>query len=83
MMLRCGEITILVQASSVRQVGCPIYFNVDNRVHEVASRLKERGVRFKSGPTCIVEEFCGKSSWLAFFEDPWGNPLALVGDMPV
>lgn len=83
MMLRCGGITIMVQASSTRPVGCPIYFNVDNRVHEIANQLKERGVRFKSGPSCIVEDFCGKSSWLAFFEDPWGNPLALVGDMPV
>ncbi|MBC2604620.1 VOC family protein [Pelagicoccus albus] len=83
MMLRCGEISILVQESNTRPLGCPIYFKVDDRVHEVADMLKANGVRFKSGPSCIVEEFMGKSSWLGFFEDPWGNPLALMGDMPV
>ena len=83
MMLRCGELSILVQESSHRPIGCPIYFRVDGRVHEVADQLKSNGIRFKSGPSCIVEDFMGKSSWLAFFEDPWGNPLALMGDMPV
>lgn len=83
MMMRCGEITIMVQEAHARPIGCPIYFNVDGRVHEVADMLRSRGIRFKSGPSCIVEDFCGKSSWLAFFEDPWGNPLALMGDMPV
>ncbi|MDQ8203633.1 VOC family protein [Pelagicoccus sp. SDUM812003] len=83
MMLQCGDITILVQESSARPIGCPIYFRVDDRVHEVADQLKANGIRFKSGPSCIVEEFMGKSTWLAFFEDPWGNPLALMGDMPV
>lgn len=83
MMLKCGEITIMVQESETRPIGCPIYFRVDGRVHEAADALKARGVRFKSGPSCIVEEFMGKSSWLGFFEDPWGNPLGLMGDMPV
>lgn len=83
MMLQCGGLTVLVQESATRPIGCPIYFRVDGRVHEVAGRLMENGVRFKSGPSCIVEDFLGKSSWLAFFEDPWGNPLALMGDMPV
>lgn len=83
MMLRCGEITIMVQESNSRPIGCPIYFRVDGKVHEVSNQLKANGVRFKSGPSCIVEEFLGKSSWLGFFEDPWGNPLGLMGDMPV
>lgn len=83
MMLRCGDLMILVQESVTRPVGCPIYFQADGRLHEVADRLKGNGVRFKSGPSCIVENFMGKSTWLAFFEDPWGNPLALMGDMPV
>lgn len=83
MILRCGELTIMVQESATRPIGCPIYFNVDSKVHEVSDALKSRGIRFKSGPSCIVESFEGKSSWLAFFEDPWGNPLALTGDMPV
>ena len=83
MMLRCGELSILVQEAKDRPIGCPIYFRVDGRVHEVADQLKSHGIRFKSGPSCIVENFMGKSSWLAFFADPWGNPLALMGDMPV
>lgn len=83
MILKCGNQTILVQEAATRPIGCPIYFKVDDRVHEVAEFLKSNGVRFKSGPSCIVEDFMGKSSWLAFFEDPWGNPLALMGDMPV
>ncbi len=83
MMLKCGEVTILVQESSARPIGCPIYFQVDGRVHEVAAQMKAKGVRFKSGPSCIVENFMNKSSWLGFFEDPWGNPLGLMGDMPV
>jgi len=83
MMLRCGELSILVQEAKEQPIGCPIYFRVDGRVHEVADQLKANGIRFKSGPSCIVEDFMGKSSWLAFFADPWGNPLALMGDMPV
>ncbi|MDQ8186939.1 VOC family protein [Pelagicoccus sp. SDUM812002] len=83
MMLKCGELTIMVQESANRPIGCPIYFRVDGHVHEVADQLKANGIRFKSGPSCIVENFMGKSSWLAFFEDPWGNPLGLMGDMPV
>lgn len=83
MILRCGELEILVQEASTRPIGCPIYFRVDGRVHEVANQLKAAGIRFKSGPSCIVEDFMGKSSWLGFFEDPWGNPLAIMGDMPV
>ncbi len=83
MMLKCGELTILVQESATRPIGCPIYFQVDGRVHEIADQLKANGVRFKSGPSCIVENFMNKSSWLGFFEDPWGNPLGLMGDMPV
>lgn len=83
MMLKCGELSVLVQESATRPVGCPIYFRVDDRVHVVTDHLKARGIRFKSGPSCIVEDFMGKSSWLGFFEDPWGNPLAIMGDMPV
>ncbi len=83
MMLKCGEVAILVQESAARPIGCPIYFQVDGRVHEVAAQMKAKGVRFKSGPSCIVENFMNKSSWLGFFEDPWGNPLGLMGDMPV
>lgn len=83
MMLKCGDLTIMVQESATRPIGCPIYFKVDDRVHEIADQLKANGIRFKSGPSCIVENFMGKSSWLAFFEDPWGNPLGLMGDMPV
>ncbi|EDY85215.1 glyoxalase family protein [Verrucomicrobiia bacterium DG1235] len=83
MMLRCGDLSIMVQESTTRPIGCPIYFRVDGRVHEVAEHLKANGIHFKSGPSCIVEEFMGKSSWLGFFEDPWGNPLGLMGDMPV
>ncbi len=83
MILKLGELSVLVQEARNRPIGCPLYFQVDGRMHEVAEALKERGIRFKSGPSCIVENFMGKSSWLAFFEDPWGNPLALMGDMEV
>lgn len=83
LVLDCGGLTILVQESRERPIGCPIYFRADDRIHEIADVLKARGVRFKSGPTRIVREFEGRSTWLGFFDDPWGNPFALVGDMPV
>jgi hypothetical protein len=41
-----------------------------------------RGVYFTQPPRLIVLDDCGKDIWIAHFKDPWGNPLALLANMP-
>jgi hypothetical protein len=45
--------------------------------------LKQRSVRVGEPPHCIARGWQGHGFWLAFFEDPFGNELALRSDVPV
>lgn len=58
--------------------GSVLYFLVDDIV--VAHReLTGRGVRFGGAPHRIhTDEANGTEEWMAFFEDPFGNTLALM-----
>ena len=50
---------------------------------EATAALETRGVVFKRAPRRIARDHEGYDVWLGFFEDPWGNPLALLANMPV
>ncbi len=57
--------------------GSILYFDTDDVLGRTES-LKEIGVRFVAEPHLIHrEESTGEETWMAFFEDPDGNVLAL------
>jgi len=82
--IRCGETHLLIQASpNPKLPGSMIYFAADDAVHEAAANLKARGVVFTQEPRRIARAHQGFDVWLGFFADPWGNPLALLANMPI
>jgi predicted enzyme related to lactoylglutathione lyase len=81
--VRCGEVNLIVQASpNPKLPGSMIYFGADGCVHEATSALKTQGVSFTQEPRRIAPGHQGHDVWLGFFKDPWGNPLALLANMP-
>jgi len=80
----CGEVNLIIQASANPKLpGNMIYFAADGQVHEAVAALKSRGVAFTQEPRRIARNHQGVDVWLGFFNDPWGNPLALLANMPV
>jgi catechol 2,3-dioxygenase-like lactoylglutathione lyase family enzyme len=81
--VRCGEVNLIIQASANPKLpGSMIYFSGDGCVPEATEALKAQGVVFREEPRCIARGHQGYDIWLGFFDDPWGNPLALLGNMP-
>jgi methylmalonyl-CoA/ethylmalonyl-CoA epimerase len=60
-----------------------IYFRVDN-IEEAHAELVKRGVKFIQGPHMIFRDeagtfgIAGEEEWMAFFQDPSENTLALA-----
>ena len=82
--VRCGEVNLIIQASpNPKLPGSMIYFSADGCVREATAALQAQGVVFKQAPRRIARNHEGHDIWLGFFEDPWGNPLALLANMPV
>jgi catechol 2,3-dioxygenase-like lactoylglutathione lyase family enzyme len=81
--VRCGDLNLAVQRSESPRRGRTVYFSGDGQVHETTAALKARGVIFTQAPRRIARNHQGVDVWLGFFEDPWGNPLALLANMPV
>jgi len=79
----CGAVRILVgvpPAGQAAQRGSAIYFKVE-RIHDVASSLKAKGVSFGAEPH-LVHRTPTSELWLAEFSDPDGNQLALMSEVP-
>jgi catechol 2,3-dioxygenase-like lactoylglutathione lyase family enzyme len=82
--VRCGEVNLIIQASpNPKLPGSLIYFGADGCVGEATAALQAQGVVFKQSPRRIARNHEGYDIWLGFFDDPWGNPLALLANMPV
>jgi catechol 2,3-dioxygenase-like lactoylglutathione lyase family enzyme len=82
--VKCGEVNLIIQASSSPKVpGSMIYFSADGAVREATAALQAQGVAFRQAPRRIARNHEGQDIWLGFFDDPWGNPLALLANMPV
>lgn len=60
--------------------GSILYFRVGD-IAAAHGALTERGVEFIEGPR-MVADLGRHELWLAFFRDPWGNPLALMAEVP-
>lgn len=56
-----------------------LYFKVDD-IQAAAETLKSRGVVLKRDPH-LVAKMPDHDLWLAFFRDPEGNVLALMGEV--
>jgi catechol 2,3-dioxygenase-like lactoylglutathione lyase family enzyme len=80
--VQCGEINLIVQQTPEPRRGSTIYFSADGQVREATEALKAQGITFTQEPRCIARGHEGKDIWLGFFNDPWGNPLALLSNMP-
>jgi catechol 2,3-dioxygenase-like lactoylglutathione lyase family enzyme len=58
--------------------GSVLYFLVDE-IHPALAELRARGVKITGAPHIIyTDEQTGGEEWMAFFEDPDGNMLALM-----
>jgi methylmalonyl-CoA/ethylmalonyl-CoA epimerase len=79
----CGGIRLLIGVlppGQTAQRGSAIYFRVSD-IQAVYASLKDNGVRFVAVPHVVCRS--GESAvWLAEFTDPWGNPLALMSEVP-
>ena len=60
-----------------------LYFHVED-IDAAVAELSERGLSIESGPAMIHRDEdgtfgpAGEEEWMAFFEDPGGNTLALA-----
>ena len=78
---QCGEVRLLVgvpAAGTPRQRGATVYFRVRD-IHDVHRTLCERGATFQQPPH-VVHRTASMELWLAEFEDPDGNQLALLAE---
>lgn len=79
----CGGIRLMLGLPETEEQDHPgaiLYFTVPDigAAHET---LADRGVAFVERPTKVAD--LGASElWLAFFRDPWDNPLALMSEVP-
>jgi predicted enzyme related to lactoylglutathione lyase len=78
---QCGGVRLLVgvpDGGQAAQRGSTIYFQVPD-IQAVHSSLRESGVRFIAEPH-VVHRTPTSELWLAEFNDPFGNQLALMGE---
>jgi len=78
---QCGGVRLLVgvpDGGQTAQRGSTIYFQVPD-IHAVHSSLRESKVQFRAEPH-VVHRTPTSELWLAEFNDPFGNPLALMGE---
>lgn len=79
-----GSVRLLLErTASLQPGGGTLYLRVED-IHASVRALAERGVEFVSEPHLIhrdeVGSFgeAGSEEWMAFFEDPDGNSLAIA-----
>ncbi len=79
---QCGDVRLLVGVPELavhRQRGGTVYFGVDD-IQMVHATLSERGVQFQAAPH-VVHRTPASELWLAEFQDPDGNQLALMANI--
>ena len=78
----CAGVRLLVgvpPAGQAAQRGSAIYFRVPD-IAAVFSNLEAKGVSFLAKPH-VVHRTASAELWLAEFEDPFGNRLALMSEV--
>lgn len=80
----CGGVRLLLgraEAGQPASRGAVLYHRVGD-IRETFDRLSERGVEFKGEPH-VAHRAPDYELWLAFFNDPDGNTIALMSEIPV
>ena len=81
---QCGDVRVLIgvpESGEHMRRGGTVYFRVD-QIQSVHATLTARGVAFQVAPH-VVHRTPDSELWLAEFQDPDGNQLALLADVPV
>jgi len=77
---QCGNVRVMLSESDKTSgKGTVLYFRIAD-IHETCTLLKRDGVTFAEEPH-IVARMNGYDLWLAFLEDPAGNPLGLMSEV--
>jgi catechol 2,3-dioxygenase-like lactoylglutathione lyase family enzyme len=58
-----------------------LYFRVGD-IHQAYDQLRSRGIEFTGAPHMIFRHESGTEEWMAFFNDPDGQPLAVMAQVP-
>lgn len=79
---QCGEIRFMIGLSEqpVSPGGTILYFKVED-IHGIYAVLLQQGVTFLQAPH-LVARMPNHDLWMAFFNDPDGNALALMCEIP-
>jgi len=78
----CGGVRLMLtlpESSEFDHPGSIIYFRVAD-IHGAHALLQDRGVSFKDVPH-LSARLPDHELWMAFFEDPEGNTLALMSEI--
>lgn len=79
-----GSLRLLVEKSEAATPGSSVLYLRVAEIHEACRRLSEKGVVFTGEPQLIHRDDTGTfgargvEEWMAFFNDPDGNILALT-----
>ena len=79
---QAGAVRLLIgvpEAGQPRERGSAVYFKVPD-IHAVHATLKQRGVHFPAEPK-LIHKTPTSELWLAEFQDPDGNQLALMSEI--
>jgi len=72
----CGGVRLFLNVGDPTKNSL-VYFQVPD-IHAKCEHLKSRGVDFTSAPHMIHKHTDGTEEWMAFFNDPDGQPLGLM-----
>lgn len=75
----CGGVRLMIGQGENAGTGTIVYFRVAD-IQAAASALAARGVTFRAKPHRVVK-MPDHELWLAFFEDPDANVLALMSEV--
>ena len=78
----CGGTRLLLAPpeSGPAKAQSVLYFRVDD-IRAAHERLANRGIAFRGAPHLIHRHGDGTEEWMAFFDDPEGNILALMAQV--
>jgi DNA-binding CsgD family transcriptional regulator/catechol 2,3-dioxygenase-like lactoylglutathione lyase family enzyme len=76
----CGGVRLFLSEQASPGPSSILYFRVDD-IRSAEAELAARGVRFTHAPHMIHRHDDGTEEWMAFFEDPDGQPLALMSQV--
>ena len=81
----CGGIRLMLSppedAPSPIHRGSTLYFRVPN-IHTAHEALQAQGVNFQDTPH-LIAKMPDHELWMAFFNDPTGNLLAIMAEHPL